>query len=375
MSEVARQRRKIFGLLTLGSFGLAFAASPFGCGLDDSALQQIGGADSSFSDTGVLLGGDGGQAIADSGSDAIACIPESCNNYPSVCRTGLDDGCGGKIDCLACPTDQKCIPDSGTCDGPPICHDAGEPGGNCETIINEGNGIEAGCGECSDNYTCTASTCQCASTVVCNGACCAASTNVCNASNDCCPPDSIATTCGNACNITKTNNCGMGVTCPATCGGPLQCAPNTKTCDTPPACPSMGQNGGSCGIITGSDGLTSNCGSTCSVTNETCSNNVCGCASPLCGTNCCASGAVCIAASSTCCTPNSVATTCNNKCGTVTNNCGQSIACPGNCGTGDICTGSSNCTCGAGGDTDTCNPGDKCCHGAHYYCHDDGKCN
>jgi hypothetical protein len=357
----------------LGSFGLAFAASPFGCGLDESALVQIGGTDGSFNDTGVLVG-EGGQPIVDAGADAITCAAETCNNYPSICRSGLDNGCGGKIDCLTCPADQKCINDSGTCDGPPICRDAGQPGGNCETIINEGNGIEAGCGECSGGYTCMTSTCQCASTVVCSGACCAASTNVCNATNNCCAPDSIATTCGTACNVAKNNNCGKSVSCPATCGSGLQCAPNTKTCDTPPTCTNMGQNGGSCGTITNSDGLSVGCG-TCSVTNETCNgSNTCVCASPLCGTACCGGGQVCDTGNNSCCTPDPVTTTCNNKCGTVTNNCGQSIACPGNCGTGDICTGSSTCVCGVSGDTDTCNPGDECCHGTHYFCHSDGKC-
>ncbi|MEO8878756.1 MAG: hypothetical protein ABI461_24410, partial [Polyangiaceae bacterium] len=123
----SRQRSRFFFLALVAAVATALAL-PSGCGIDDSAVTALDAMDGSLVDG--FTNGEASVGPSDSGTpDVYVCPAETCANYPSVCRTGLDNGCGSTIDCTnACPAGQKCITASGTCDGPPICLDAGAPG-------------------------------------------------------------------------------------------------------------------------------------------------------------------------------------------------------------------------------------------------------
>ncbi len=363
-----RTRGKVFWFVVLASLGAAFAASPFGCGLDDSAVDQIGTSDGSTDTSFVEEGG----PIGDGGADVVVCDPETCNNFPSVCRSGIDNGCGGTVDCTnACPAGHACIKDSGTCDGPPVCRDAGSPGGNCGEIVNPGNGLDASCGTCGGNYTCTSSACDCiGSPCGAGGAtCCQSSSGTPNCNNTngtCCKLKTCAVDYAGFCNPVSDNACGGNLNCSSNCTGGTQCGTTGYVCDTPLTCTNQDNPGGSCGILTTTHGVQTNCG-TCNNA-YMCTNNICGCTNNTCNGTCCTSTQT-ECQGTTCCTPDPTSTTCNNKCGTVNDNCGIPTNC-GSCDTGDVCFGSGTCDCHG----QTCNPGDECCHAGGYYCHSGGKC-
>ena len=266
---------------------------------------------------------DGGAADASLGADSSStadgstCDPKTCASYPSDCHPSLDDGCGSTIDCSsACPGGQDCISDAGAekpgffCSGPPVCVDAGAPGGNCNTLTNPGTGQTTPCGDCRGGFTCTDNTCGCTG-VTCGAAACCTGGQVCDTTvTTCCTQESTAVACGTKCNTTAVDNCHKSVACGACVNG-FSCQLSTCVCSS---------------------------GKTCGV-------NCCGHASDVCFP------------ASTCCTPDSNAKTCNNVCGVgVPNNCGQATNCGLSCANGEMCAGSENCSCGSA----TCNPGQTC---------------
>ena len=349
-----RQRGRFFVLVLAASVTAALAV-PFGCGLDDSAVVAIesldGGGD------GTILGSDGGPIGDDSGADVIVCTPETCANYPSVCKAGLANGCGATIDCTAaCPSGQACIAASGTCDGPPVCRDAGAAGGNCGEIINPGNLLDASCGNCANpGYTCVSSACTCAvGGTVCGANCCNGGSPNCNSTNNtCCLKNTMCV--ANTCSATNADNCGGNFDCSNNCGSGTSCGTD-KVCAVPPTCTNKGNPGGNCGTVTGTHGLTIDCG-TCGG-GATCSGTTCTCASgKFCNVTCCGSSSNVCDLGNNCCAPDPTSATCSHKCGNVADNCGQNVAC-GTCGEGDVCEGSAQCACGGSGLK--CNPGQTC---------------
>ena len=286
------------GIAIACAFGLGVAAcsvDPFlMCG---DACDDGGTVDASF----------GADASSDA-ADGSTCEPKTCANYPSDCHPSLDNGCGSTLDCSsACPQGQDCVADAGAakpgffCSGPPVCIDAGAPGGNCNALTNPGTGQTTDCGNCTGGFACTANTCGCVG-LVCGAAACCTGGQVCDTSNTtCCTQESTATACGTKCNTTVQDNCHKSVSCGA-CANNYSCAPT----------------------------------------------NTCFCSSgKVCGAACCSHASDVCYPSTTCCVPDSNSTTCNGKCGTVVpNNCNENINCKSNCSSGDVC-GGGTCSCGS----------------------------
>lgn len=335
-------------------FIVGASAAAAGCGLDDTGITAIGvTTDASLIDVPVT---------SDAGEDADSgpvCNAKTCNSYPSDCHPALDDGCGKTIDCsTACPGGQACVPDAGAgvdagffCNGPPECHDAGAPGGNCGTLTNPGNGLTTACGTCANaGYTCDTNTCGCAGTT-CGAQCCqtASGTPNCNASNNtCCKLKTCGSDYGGFCNAASDNGCGNTIDCSGNCGG-------GKVCDTTAA-------GGTCCTVTTTCGtacnttLTTNCHTSLSCgacSTGTCDNTHNCCTNTVCGGTCCTAGQVCNG--TVCCTRDAMGTTCGGKCGTVSDNCGVATSC-GACTDGETCFGSVACPCASA----SCNPGQVC---------------
>lgn len=353
----ARQRAKLFVLLLGASAAMLFAA----CGLDDSAITQISsGVDGSIIDTGTVTPvGEAGKPIVDSGEpDVFVCTPETCTSYPSVCRPGLANGCGGDIDCTnACPSGQACISDSGTCDGPPVCLDAGAPGGNCGTLTNPGNGLTAACGSCTNGYGCTSSACTCAGTTCGAGGatCCvtASATPSCNTtSGTCCKKKTCAVDYANTCNSTNDDGCGGNLDCSGSCGSGTTCDTTNHTCCSPET--TAAACGNNCSTTVQNNCHKSvTCGATCAITNETCSGTTCSCPNTTCNSACCTSGQVCN--DNACCTKTCAAYACG---ATSSDGCGGSCSCTlpdyNTCGVAGLCycdSSAGSCSACTGGET------------------------
>ena len=337
-----------------------------GCALDDSAVTAVGGGGG---DGSVFDGG-----TQDATSDAPTCIPKTCANYPSDCHPSLANGCGTTIDCsAACPGGQDCITDAGPdaaaaffCNGPPVCMDAGAPGGNCNTLTNPGTGQTTNCGSCTDpGFACVSNVCEC-SGATCNGGalCCASGSGTpdCNDSNNaCCKRKTCAADYAGFCNSASDDGCGTSnLNCSANCGGGKVCDTSNSTCCTRESVATA------CGMkcntnVQDNCHMTDTCPASCS-NGYTCSGTNCTCSSgKTCGSNCCGSASDVCFPSTTCCSPESMSTTCGGGCGNpVPNNCGQNVDC-GGCSDGQICKAPGGCTCtGTNGNNNTCNQGQTC---------------
>ena len=332
----------------------------------------------------------------DQNGDLECCTPlASC---PADACGALDSGCGGTIDCGACPD--------------VICQDGTCSGNACGYTLSPDN----------DPGT----LCVGADQFCCHGSCCA-SPEVCFDSDrdgnpECCTPEATATTCAaGKCGLV-TNNCGQEIDCgscpPVICQDGACLADNTcryldsmngvpgtlceaagelccggACCTSPQVCFDGNQDGdpecctplasclaNACGLVDDGCGGVIDCHQCPAVIcqDAACTSNTCGytlstdsLAGPLCdGTNefcchgnCCTSPQVCFSAA--CCTPGGTCPA--NYCGSVSDGCGRTIACT--CGSGltccgTVCVDTSSDVANCGSCSNACATGDTCQAGA-----------
>ncbi|MGH7283727.1 MAG: hypothetical protein ACRELY_19550 [Polyangiaceae bacterium] len=276
--------------MLVGVAACAMLAAVESCAVDPFLMCGDACDDAGIVDASLDAGADVG---ADDGS--VACVAKSCDSYPGDCHSALDDGCGHTIDCAsACPPGQVCVIDAGAdaalffCNGPPICHDAGAPGGNCGTLTNPGNGLTTACGTCGGaGFTCTANICGCAANR-CTGAaaCCSGATPDCTAdAGACCKKKTCASNYAGKCSSTADNGCGSTLDCSANCNFAEVCDLDSSTC-----CSEQGTGqtcSQKCGTVIDNCDKAVNCGS--------CGNNdVCyGSSNCACGSATCTPGQEC----------------------------------------------------------------------------------
>lgn len=222
-------------------------------------------------------------------SSPLPCEPASCATLGKTCGSVLD-GCGGFLDCGACPAGQTC----GGAGVPNTCGDAPCAPKTCAAL-------GATCGSTSDG---------CGGVLDC-GVC--AGAEVCTSQLQCeCVPKTCASqgfTCGVA-----SDGCGGTLSC-GTCGGGQSCTANVCGC-VPRTCTSLGAT---CGSVSDGCGGTLSCG-TCS------------------GTTTCGGGGT---ANRCGCTPKTCVSAGAN-CGAVADGCGGTLSCgtcaaPLSCGATSIC--------------------------------------
>ncbi len=355
-----RQSGWVKALAFAGGCVAIMSSIAFGCGLDDTAITQLGIG----SDATITIDG----ASSDAKDETPPCAAKTCDSYPSDCHASLPDGCGKTIDCsAACPSGQACVADAGAgidagffCNGPPLCKDAGAPGGNCNTLTNPGNGLTTNCGNCMDTgFTCASNTCGCNGGTTCTGGtlCCITSSGTpnCNDTNSaCCARKTCSVNYAGTCSPTNSDGCGGNISCSGACGAQV-CDGTNDMCCTAESNATACSNANACNTnVMNNCHQTVPCGACAS---GTCANNHTCCSTVVCNGLCCTSGQVCF--SNSCCTPNSMAMTCGAGCGNpVVNNCGQNVNC-GTCSDGQVCE-AATCPCGSGGGQVTCNQNQTC---------------
>ena len=270
---------------------------------------------------------------APSESDAsTSCVPKTCTQLKANCGSA-PDGCGGKVECGACPSGQMCGGGGlnmcgGTPCSPKSCAQVG-----------------ASCGYASD---------QCGTAIDCGG----------------CTPPSVCGAQG------KLNECGcvaktctqLGATCgsvPDGCGGKIDCG----ACPSGQTCGGAGPN--KCGAASCTPKTCAQLGASCGLASDECSKAIpCGdCKAPE---TCGGAGK----ANECGCTPKSCSQM-QASCGTLDDGCKQ-VDC-GTCGTGETCGGGAaknqcGCTCTLA-NADTACSGGNCsiakCHSGWGDCDGD----
>ncbi|HET7095688.1 MAG TPA: hypothetical protein VFI22_19505 [Thermomicrobiales bacterium] len=160
-------------------------------------------------------------AAGANGKSRCSCKPEgvACDHDAQCCGAQCRAGA-----CTACPPDQVFCPDGcanlqtdkqhcGT------CATACANGQRCQdgTCVCDAQSCPTGCCGGTDGTACQRGTRDDACGIggaVCVD--CAADGVHCESDGHCCMPDSVATTCGDICGTTVTNNCGQDVVCPCT---------------------------------------------------------------------------------------------------------------------------------------------------------------
>jgi hypothetical protein len=301
--------KKAFSRISLGrsasaALSLLLTAATVGCGTDK--LGPAGNTDADgisnnrpdapwiSLETPPIIRIDGGPS-SDGGCSLTGCKVAG-GHYCGL----IGDGCGGSINCPACPAGETCIAN--------ICNNGqGYDGGvltSCTVVggqycgdIGNGAGGKLSCGACTaPGWSCT--------------------DGVCTASPGICAPAVCQTPSGQYCG-TIGDGCGYALTCP-TCPAGLTCVNNQCVpaigC-TPATCnPAGGQYCG--GVLGDGCGGSITCGA-CTTPGWSCQNHLCkapaGCIPLACGT-----GA-------------------GKYCGTIGDSCGGSLPC-GGCGAGETCT-------------------------------------
>lgn len=159
--------------------------------------KDCGGADCPPCAPGKACTGDSDCAKGPCENNVCGCTPLTCD---TACGTGVDDGCGGTIDC------------SNTCMGGDVCFHSlcCTPITSCSPglcdMTDDGCGGKVDCGSCADG-------------VCLNGQCCTPLT----------PQQCTADQCG-----TTNDGCGGTIDCGTSCGAGKVCYNNA--CCTPRAC-------------------------------------------------------------------------------------------------------------------------------------------
>ena len=302
---------------------------------------------------------DGSSDIADGRSEALVDAPlDTSACQPLICQTGplpscgtFADGCGGTLDCGACPKGLSCNVFTsnvcGTPKGPCTAVDCTQAGGTYCGVIGDGCGSTKDCGSCAPPLTC-------------GGRGTISAKNICGAM-----PGSVNCT-STDCNAVGVRYCGL---VGDGCGGAIDCG----------NCPS----GQSCG----GDGLANVCGSApdsgaCTPTNCTQGQyRYCGVIGDGCGgkVDCggCSTGQGCgaggiehlcgYAPDSGAC----VATTCihasDRYCGVIGDGCGGKVDCGGCPGAASCGGGGLERVCGYAPDTGGCTR-TLCAQAGGQYC-------
>src|SRR6185503_4784509 len=280
------------------------------------------------------------------------CTALTCNQAGGQYCGVVGNGCGGTMDCGACQNGLSCgggglpsvcggAPDAGNCPTPTSCTHAG--GNYCGTVGN-GCGGTMDCGPCPAGLTCGG----------------AGTPSICGTSPDsggCNNPITTCTQAGGTYCGTIGNNCGGTLDCGActgmaTCGGggvTNVCghAPDAGTCTALTCTP---QNGRYCGSVGNGCGGIMDCGA-CPA------GDTCGASIPN----------VCSRTPGTC-TPITCQQLGGKYCGTVGDGCGGQLDC-GGCPTGLSCGGAGTPNiCGALPDAGTCTTPIACQQTNGKYC-------
>lgn len=263
------------------------------------------------------------------------CTPGTCESLALNCGTH-DDGCGGTLDCTACPTGQTCS------------------GGVCKSNNGDGCYVSA---ECASGFCVGGICCDRA----CDGECRSCSTGTCQDLSGACGP---AGTCGGTCQAGECALSPIDTSCgSATCSTPSQA--KSFSCDGQGHCIEITQN---CGLNICRDGA---CLTFCQISNDCvgeayCDNGTCRedrasgqtCAEgPQCLSGHCVGGICCQQA---CSAPDGGTPTCSPDGQT----CG--FTCPGGSSCGDGCCpdGRTCCTSLDGQSHTCCRPDGECVNGA-----------
>jgi hypothetical protein len=238
------------------------------------------------------------------------CVKKTCAvDYAGSCSNGLDDGCGGTLDCGIdnCPGGagrNECI--NGSCCARPAAPDCN--------------------GRCTGDVTAT-SACGATRTRTCGTNTCTGGTNgnTCDVNGNCCPLPDVPS-CGNKCEGTETSTNGCGT--------------RETTCSTDNCPGGAGANacvGGTCCALPDAP----SCGNQCSGTVD--ATNACGTRTTNCGPSQCTGGQICGAGSpQQCCTPVG-APSCGGDANGIGKQCNVTLSAANSCN-----TETTNCSCGAG---------------------------
>jgi hypothetical protein len=289
-----------------------------------------------------------------------ACVRTTCAAEGGPCGT-IDDGCGGNLDCGACPTGKECSPDTSSCCQPWSCAQIGV---SCGKAF-DGCGFDLDCGGCPSGADCIYGRCCGPSQAVCaaEGRSCGWAWDSCRyVSVDCgsCPAGEQCTWGGACCTPTvcQAGRCGWAYdsTCNVwvDCGGCADgqtCGWNGVCCGTGNVCQDAGRSCGS--TYDAACGVSVDCGScadgaVCTWSGSCCTPTVCqepgrcgwswdsGCGVGVdCGDPCVAP-ATCSPSSGTCCVATQTCATQGLQCGSFIDDCGNYSDC-GTCADGQMC--------------------------------------
>ena len=235
------------------------------------------------------------------------CTPVECANTGGTYCGLIGDGCGGVLDCGACPAPATC----GGSNVPSVCGVAGcaatvttctLPGGQYCGVIGDGCGHSIDCGS------------SCGTNATCGGGGVA---QICGSAT--CTPLTCASAAGQYCE-TIGDGCGHALDCGACQAGQV-CDPTKHVCLTPGCVPT---------VTSCTSGTTTFCGTI----GDGCGNSI------ACGTAC-PNGTVCGAnVPNVCGKAGCVAQICSfatgSYCGLVGDGCGRALDC-GTCPTGSVC--------------------------------------
>jgi hypothetical protein len=229
---------------------------------------------------------------------------DSCAEVGAECGL-IGNGCGGTLDCGGCGGGQLCgIEAPQKCGAAPVCEPL-EPAAACAGkcgFVSNGCGLDTGGGviDCKVDFPCPAG-------LTCGGA---GIPNECGSGGAVCQPIDRATACaGKECGV-ASDGCGERYDC-GSCGGEEACF--AGECKVPMACVPMSRatacSGKACGLVGDGCGGTVMCG-TCSA------GNACGVRVPF----------QCGAPDPSNCQPRSAIQACADKeCGIVFDGCGTSV--------------------------------------------------
>ena len=174
-----------------------------------------------------------------------SCVPRTCNETtaagPVVRCDSISDGCGGRLDCGACPPGEVCGANRPTVCGSCIPSTCKQLGAECGTVQDTRcPGTTVNCLQCAPGQTCTDQH-QCAGTPTCT-------------------PDlsKAAELCGTSCGNEVDLGCGPDYVCP--CGAGAHCVQGTCCKPTPTAKVCEGLE---CGTVDDGCGTQVPCGPGC----------------------------------------------------------------------------------------------------------------
>lgn len=216
------------------------AVSGEDAGHPDVSIAADGGSLRPTLDAGAGPAGDGGPS---------SCQPASCESLGARCGTA-QDGCGGSLDCGACPVGERCA--GNACSGC-VAKSCSELGWACGSG-SDGCNATVDCGGCANGAVCHEH--QCCHPRTCPADACGDVPDGCGGTLRCAPCASVlpSKVCGRVSALACVGP-GASFAAPAcSCELPFVCDPRNGSCCMPLACADLCRQG----AYDGSDG----CGAT-----------------------------------------------------------------------------------------------------------------